>query len=176
MSAHRHLACLALRNAAVLAPNKFAIKGPNPFKTMSISTRPIPLSLAITLNLILKLFFTSSSECGALPLLVGVLKDGSDAEKEHSAGALWHLAHEFTIKIALRELGEARGMLSSIALFRGCTGRPLFAQLLFLPGAALDAHRVIRCIYAAGVVGKKRQPATAGCRDGMYLGACPWQR
>jgi hypothetical protein len=57
MSAHRHLACLALRNAAVLAPNKFAIKGPNPFKTMSISTRPIPLSLAITLILILKLFF-----------------------------------------------------------------------------------------------------------------------
>ncbi len=69
-TAHRSLACLALRNAAILAPNKSAIK-----------------------------------ESGALPMLVSILKDGGDAEREHSAGALWHLAHDSGIKITLRELG-----------------------------------------------------------------------
>ena len=37
---------------------------------------------------------------------VAALKDGSEAEKEHAAGALWHLAHDSGIKIVLRELGE----------------------------------------------------------------------
>ncbi len=49
---------------------------------------------------------TRHTESGALPLLVSLLKDGSEAEKEHAAGALWHLAHESGIKIVLRELGE----------------------------------------------------------------------
>jgi hypothetical protein len=49
---------------------------------------------------------TPRAESGALPLLVSLLKDGSEAEKEHAAGALWHLAHDSGIKIVLRELGE----------------------------------------------------------------------
>ncbi len=49
---------------------------------------------------------TRRAESGALPLLVSLLKDGCEAEKEHAAGALWHLAHESGIKIVLRELGE----------------------------------------------------------------------
>jgi hypothetical protein len=49
----------------------------------------------------------SSTESGALPLLVALLKDGSAAEKEHAAGTMWHLAHDSGIKIALRELGKA---------------------------------------------------------------------
>ncbi len=63
-----------------------------------------------------KPFFNNATptESGALPLLVAVLKDGSAAEKEHAAGALWHLAHDSGIKIILRELGKA---LSFPALF-----------------------------------------------------------
>ena len=105
-----------------------------------------------------------------MPLLVGVLKDGSDAEKEHSAGALWHLAHDSTIKIALRELGEACCMLSSIAALSRLQGAA------FVPAAPFSPRGSARCSSCyAGAFAPLVLLAKSGSRQQQVVAmGCMW--
>lgn len=114
VTAHRSLACLALRNASILAPNKSAIK-----------------------------------ESGALPMLVGILKDGGNAEREHSAGALWHLAHDSAIKIALRELGVFAPL---VALVKGGSRAQQTAALGCMWALAHGNANNKACLRSAGAI------------------------
>ena len=113
-TAHRHLACLSLRNAAILAPNKAAIK-----------------------------------DSGALPMLVALLKEGTETEQEHAAGALWHLSHDAGMKIALRDLGAFAPL---VALARGGGRRQQVAALGCIWALAHGNANNKACLRSAGAV------------------------